>query len=242
MNENLHSDPMPQPRKDAAQSGILRIGHRGAAGYAPENTLAGIWKARSLHIDMVELDLRETGDGHLVLLHDETVDRTTDKTGRLDQFSLEQAQRLNAGHWQCIPTLEEALDAAGHELGLILELKVEGIGTEARAVVVRSGFAGTVLYASFLFDEFMRIRAADPRAQIMPLLGECLPADSVQDALALNASHVGLFYQTLTPSLVKTYHDLGLRVFAYTVNDARDIEHTRDLQVDGIISDFPDRI
>jgi glycerophosphoryl diester phosphodiesterase len=88
----------------------------------------------------------------------------------------------------------------------------------------------------------MRIRAADPRAQIMPLLGECLPADSVQDALALNASHVGLFYQTLTPSLVKTYHDLGLRVFAYTVNDARDIEHTRDLQVDGIISDFPDRI
>src|SRR5574338_771444 len=102
MNDNVHLDPLPQPRKEAARSGIIGIGHRGAAGYAPENTLAGIWKARSLRIDMVELDLRETGDGHLVLLHDETVDRTTDKTGRLDQFSLEQAQWLNAGHWQCI--------------------------------------------------------------------------------------------------------------------------------------------
>ncbi|MGD9728235.1 MAG: glycerophosphodiester phosphodiesterase [Nitrospiraceae bacterium] len=242
MSENLHSNPMPQPRKEAAQSGILRIGHRGAAGYAPENTLAGIWKARSLRIDMVELDLRETGDGHLVLLHDETVDRTTDKTGRLDQVSLEQAQRLNAGHWQCIPTLEQALDAAGHELGLILELKVEGIGMDAREVVVRSGFNGTVLYASFLFDELMRIRSTDPTTKIMPLFGDHLPADPVRDALALNASYVGLSYHTLTPALVKTYHDLGLRVFVYTVNDVRDIQHSRDLQVDGIISDFPDRI
>jgi glycerophosphoryl diester phosphodiesterase len=242
MNESLHPGPRPQHQKETGLSGVLRIGHRGAGGHAPENTLAAIWKARSLDIDMVEVDLRETGDGHLVLLHDETVDRTTDKTGHLACLSLEQAQRLNAGNWQRIPTLEEALDTARHALGLILELKVEGIGIEARAVVGRSGFVETVLYASFLFDELMRIRSADPQAKIMPLLGERLPRDPVQDVLTLNASHVGVFYRTLTPALVKTYHNLGLRVFAYTVNDVRDIQYIRNLQVDGIISDFPDRI
>ena len=76
---------------------LLRIGHRGSAGHAPENTLAAIWKARSFHADFVEVDVRETNDGHLVLLHDETVDRTTNETGPVAEMSLEQVQRLDAG-------------------------------------------------------------------------------------------------------------------------------------------------
>lgn len=191
---------------------------------------------------MVEVDLRETGDGHLVLLHDETLDRTTNRTGCLTHFSLEQVQRLNAGNWQRIPTLEEALVVASGALGMMLELKVEGIGMEACAVVGRSRFAGTVLYASFLVEELRRIRAADPTAAIMPLLEETLPTDPLRGAVELKASHVGLDYRTLTPALVKTFHNLGFLVFAYTVNDPRDIQRVRALEVDGVISDFPDRI
>ncbi|MGH7257212.1 MAG: glycerophosphodiester phosphodiesterase, partial [Nitrospiraceae bacterium] len=110
---------------------ILRVGHRGLAGHAPENTLAAIWKAWSLRIDMVEVDVRETGDGHLILLHDDLVDRTTNKTGPVAEMALEQVQRLNAGDWQRIPSLEEALEVATGKVGMILELKVEGIGAEA---------------------------------------------------------------------------------------------------------------
>lgn len=221
---------------------ILRIGHRGAAGHAPENTLAAIWKARSFHADFVEIDLRETSDGHLVLLHDETIDRTTNKSGTLAELSLEQVQRLDAGNWQRIPTLEEALDISGKAMGVILELKVEGIGNEACAIVKRVGFSGPLIYASFLLAELYRVRQADPAAQIMVLQHRHLPLDPVAEVVALHASHVGLHYSTVTPALLQIYHDLGKHVFAYTVNDPKDIRRMRELGVDGIVSDFPDRI
>jgi glycerophosphoryl diester phosphodiesterase len=221
---------------------ILRIGHRGAAGYAPENTLAAIWKARSFGIDMVEVDVRATGDGRLVLLHDETVDRTTNRTGCLAHLSLRQVQQLDAGQCQRVPTLEEALAAAGDTLGMILELKEEGIGTKTVAIVRRTRFPGPVIYASFIPQELVRVRSADSNAAILPLLGETLPTDPLQEAMRLKASHVGFCYPTLTPALVKICHEAGFLVFAYTVNDSLAIREVRDLQVDGIISDFPDRI
>jgi glycerophosphoryl diester phosphodiesterase len=191
---------------------------------------------------MVEVDVRMTSDGRLVLLHDDTLDRTTDTSGWLRQLSLQQVQELTAGSHRPIPTLEEALEAAGRELGMILELKEIGIGAEAAAIVHRTGFGGPVIYASFLFDELVRVRSADPTATIMLLLGETLYDSPLDDAATLAASHVGFSYPTLTPELVKTCHDAGLVVFAYTVNDVPAIRHVRDLHIDGIISDFPDRI
>lgn len=228
--------------REVAIASVLRIGHRGAAGHAPENTLAAIWKARSFHADFVEVDLRETSDGHLVLLHDETVDRTTNKSGNLAEMSLEQVQRLDAGNWQRIPTLEEALDISGQSIGVILELKVEGISNEACAIVKRVGFSNALIYASFLIAELHRVRQADPAAQIMVLHDRPLPQDPIADVVALNASYVGLHYSTVTPALLQTYHDLRRHVFVYTVNESTDIRRMREMGVDGIVSDFPDRI
>jgi len=227
---------------EVAITSLLRISHRGAAGHAPENTLAGIWKARAFLADFVELDVRATNDGHLVLLHDDTVDRTTNKTGSIAELSLDQVQRLDAGHSQRIPTLEEALEIASGSIGVILELKVEGIGAEACAIVKRSGFSGAVIYASFLGPELRRVRQADPNATLMVLLPRQLPRDPIAEALALNASLVGLHFSTLTPPLLQTYHNLDRRVFVYTVNDPADIARMRDFGVDGIVSDFPDRL
>jgi glycerophosphoryl diester phosphodiesterase len=186
--------------------------------------------------------VRRTCDGRLVLLHDETIDRTTNETGWLRQLPLEQVQQLNAGNGERIPTLEEALEACGTALGMVAELKEEGIGMETMSIVRRSGFKGAVIYASFLCSELMRIRAIDPKAPVMLLLGERLDNKSLTHAAALSATHVGFSYATLTPGLVKRCHEAGFVVFAYTVNDSSVIRHVRDLRVDGIISDFPDRI
>lgn len=227
---------------EVAIASTLRIGHRGAAGHAPENTLAAIWKARSFHADLIEVDLRETNDGHLVLLHDDTIDRTTNKTGPVAGMSLEQVQRLDAGNGQRIPTLEEALEIAAGNIGMILELKVEGIGNDACAIVKRTGFREPLIYASFLTDELHRVRQVDPLAKLMVLLPRTLPRDPIADAVGVRASHVGLHYSSVTPVLLQTYHNLGRLVFTYTVNDPADIRRMRDLGVDGIISDFPDRI
>lgn len=191
---------------------------------------------------MVEVDVRETGDGHLILLHDDLVDRTTNKTGPVAEMSLEQVQRLNAGEWQRIPSLEEALEVATGKVGMILELKVEGIGAEATSIVKRIGFTGSLMYASFLQQELMRVRQAEPGALMMMLMDEQLPKDPLADAVALRASHVGLHYSTVTPRLIQTCHNVGLQVFAYTVNSLEDIQKMKTLSLDGIISDFPDRI
>ena len=191
---------------------------------------------------MVEVDVRETGDGHLILLHDDLVDRTTNKTGLVAEMSLEQVQRLNAGEWQRIPSLEEALEVATGKVGMILELKVEGIGAEASSIVKRIGFTGSLMYASFLQQELMRVRQAEPGALMMMLMDEQLPKDPLADAVALRASHVGLHYSTVTPRLIQTCHNVGLQVFAYTVNSLEDIQKMKTLSLDGIISDFPDRI
>jgi len=191
---------------------------------------------------MVEVDVRETGDGHLILLHDDLVDRTTNKTGPVAEMSLEQVQRLNAGEWQRIPSLEEALEVGTGKVGMILELKVEGIGAEASSIVKRIGFTGSLMYASFLQQELMRVRQAEPGALMMMLMDEQLPKDPLADAVALRASHVGLHYSTVTPRLIQTCHNVGLQVFAYTVNSLEDIQKMKTLSLDGIISDFPDRI
>ena len=177
-----------------------------------------------------------------MLLHDDTIDRTTNKSGHVSEMSLEQIQRLDAGNWQRVPTLEEALDVAGRAIGMILELKVEGIGNEACAIVKRTGFPGPLIYASFLMPELQRVRHTDPDAKIMVLQHRRLPPDPVADVVALDASHVGLHFSTVTPMLLQTYHNLGRQVFVYTVNESQDIQRMRNLGVDGIISDFPDRI
>ncbi|MBI4003023.1 MAG: glycerophosphoryl diester phosphodiesterase [Nitrospira defluvii] len=228
--------------REVVIASVLRIGHRGAAGHAPENTLAAIWKARSFHADLIEVDLRETNDGHLVLLHDGTIDRTTNKTGHVAEMSLEQVQRLDAGNGQRIPTLEEALEIAAGSIGMILELKVEGIGNDACAIVKRTGFRDPLIYASFLIEELHRVRQADPLAKLMVLLPRTLPRDPVADVVAVRASHVGLHFSSVTLALLQTYHNLGRLVFTYTVNEPADIRRMRDLGVDGIVSDFPDRI
>jgi glycerophosphoryl diester phosphodiesterase len=227
---------------EVAIASTLRIGHRGAAGHAPENTLAAIWKARSFRADLIEVDLRETNDGHLVLLHDDTIDRTTNKTGLVAGMSLEQVQRLDAGNGQRIPTLEEALEIAAGHMGMILELKVEGIGNDACAIVKRTGFREPLIYASFRMGELNRVRQADPLANLMVLLPRGLPRDPVADVVAVRASHVGLHFSSVTPRLLQTYRNMGRLVFTYTVNDPADLLRMRDLAVDGIISDFPDRI
>jgi glycerophosphoryl diester phosphodiesterase len=101
---------------------VLRIGHRGAAGHAPENTVAAIRKGIALGVDFVEIDVRRTSNGGLVVLHDETVNRTTNGKGRVDRLSLQEVKKFNAGNGEHIPTLEEVLKVATGVAGLMLEL------------------------------------------------------------------------------------------------------------------------
>ena len=123
---------------------VLRIGHRGAAGHAPENTLAAIQKGIALGVDFVEIDVRRTADDVLVVLHDTTVNRTTNGRGRIDHLSLQEVKKFNAGNGEHIPTLEEVLKMAGGRAGLVLELKTKGLAQQTVESVRAAGFKDPV--------------------------------------------------------------------------------------------------
>jgi len=220
---------------------VVRIGHRGAAGHAPENTLAAIQKGIALGVDFVELDVRRTADGGLVILHDATVNRTTDGKGRVDRLSLRDIEKLDAGNGEHVPTLEEVLKIAVGKAGLMLELKAEGVAQQTVESVREAGFKNSVIYASFLHNELKHVRTIDPEASLMVLFGG-LSRATVSRAVKYGSSHVGLRHDKATRALVDSFHRADLLVFVYTANTPRDIQHALSLGVDGVISNFPDRI
>lgn len=219
---------------------VLRIGHRGAAGHAPENTLAAIRKGIALGVDFVEIDVRRTADGVLVVLHDGTVNRTTNGKGRVDRLCLRDIEKLNAGSGEHIPTLDEVLRVASGEAGLMLELKVKGVAPQTVEVVREAGFRDPVIYASFLHDELKHVRTVDPGASLMVLFGS-LSRISVPHAMKYGP-YVGLRHDKATRPLVDAFHRADLLVFVYTADAPSDIQHALSLDVDGIISNFPERI
>jgi len=227
--------------KESPSHKVLRIGHRGACGHAPENTLASIEQAIVFRCDLTEVDVQRTADGSLILLHDERVDRTTNGKGPVAEMNLEDVRKLDAGRGQNIPTLEEVLQTAHGRLGLILELKAEGLAYDVCGIVRASGFSGEIIYASFLHDELQHVRRADPDAKTLVLFKR-LPKNPAAEATRLQATHVGLRFDTATLPLVKTLHKARLTVFVYTVNRPADIAKMRALGVDGIVSNFPEKI
>ncbi|NJN70191.1 MAG: glycerophosphoryl diester phosphodiesterase [Nitrospira sp.] len=227
--------------KESPHREVLRIGHRGACGYRPENTLASIEHAINLGCHFTEVDVRRTSDGMLVLLHDERVDRTTNGRGYIAELTVEDTQKLDADTGQKVPTLEEALAIASGRIGLILELKVPGLTYDACATVRGSGFNGSVIFASFLLEELQHVRRIDPKAQTLALFKR-LPEDPGATAISLQATHVGIRIDTVTKPLVHRLHDARLLVFVYTVDNPAAIKRVKMLGVDGIISDFPDRV
>ena len=227
--------------KESPDRKALRIGHRGACGHAPENTLASIERAIALGCALTEVDVRRTADGALVLLHDESVDRTTNGQGLVGEMTLEDIRKLDAGGGQTLPTLGEALTAASGRIGLILELKAEGLAYDVCAIVRASGFAGPIIYASFLHEELQHVRRADQDSKTLVLFKR-LPKDPGAEAVRLQTTHVGLRFDTASRPLVNTLHKVRLTVFVYTVNRPADIAKMKTFGVDGIISDFCNRL
>ncbi len=133
------------------------IGHRGAAALEPENTLRGFKKAIELGLDYVELDVRRCKSGELVVIHDETVDRTTNGKGLVKGMALQQLQKLDAGKGESIPTLKEAMDLCEGKVGMILELKDAGIEADVMELV-GNNWNGSLIISSFFHERVKRTK------------------------------------------------------------------------------------
>jgi glycerophosphoryl diester phosphodiesterase len=232
------------------------IAHRGAGKLAPENTLAAFRHGASFGYRMFEFDVKLSGDGVAVLLHDATLDRTTSGTGRLDALTLGQIVQLDAGGWHSaayagepVPTLA-AIARYLRANGFLANIEVKPVpGTEWRtgaavALDARALWAGAdvpPLLSSFSEEALAAARAAAPELPRALLLDK-LPADWLPRLRALDCVALDANHRELTPEIITQAHAAGFRVCCYTVNDVDRAQLLWSAGLDGLITDWVDRI
>jgi len=218
--------------------------HRGASGYEPENTLLSFRRALELGAKWLELDVRLV-EGVAVVFHDRTLARRTGARGVVERQSLSFVRSLDAGKGERIPLLSEVLELASGRASLQIELK--GVGTApVVAKLLSDAIAQGASPLSFLVSSFEQREAESFRAALpevpMGLLLHGYPRDPLRLAHALSAVSVHLNLDAVTPQRVAELHGAGLKVFAYTANDPAELAALKLAGIDGVFTDFPDRI
>jgi glycerophosphoryl diester phosphodiesterase len=208
------------------------IGHRGARSVAPENTLGSIRAAKKCRADFVEVDVRLSKDGDLVVIHDESVNRTTDGTGRVEEMTSEEIRLLDAGFGERVPTLTEAVALVKElDLGIVVEMKEEGL----EDLVVRELKGTRAIVTSFYHASVREIKElADIKTGIIISSLPIKPVD-----LALWARADSIFPRIPNPNLFKKAHREGLEVYPWTINDPDRTRWLKRLGADGLVTDDP---
>lgn len=219
---------------------ILKIGHRGAKGHKPENTLISFEKAIGFNVDGVELDVHLSLDGKLIVIHDETIDRTTPNNGFVKNSTSSDLKELG------IPTLIDVLDLVNRRCFVNIELK--GIGTSKPVVELIAHYISNknwnyndFLVSSFDWKMLEEIQLLNPKIRI-----GVLTEDTIETALAfakkIKAVSIHPDYRLLIKENVALVQENGFEIYTWTVNSTEDIQKIKSFNVNGIISDFPDRI
>ena len=223
---------------------LLCIGHRGAMGHAPENTLSSIRKALALGTPCMEMDVYSV-DGHLVVFHDSRLERTTNGTGYLLDQKFDDLQKLDAGNGEKIPTLKEAFEAINLNAGVNIELKGPDTANPVVNFIANMRESGwnddLVLISSFNHRELSLVNKLDPRIKIGAMMVG-LPLDDAKFAESLGAYSVHLSIEFIDRRFVEDAHDRDLRVFVFTVDHPEDIDKMRELGVDGVFTNYPERV
>jgi glycerophosphoryl diester phosphodiesterase len=214
------------------------MGHRGAPADEPENTLGSFRRALAVGVAAVELDVQLTKDGRLAVIHDETLDRTTNGRGPVRDFTLAELKKLDAGRGEPIPSLEEVFDLVQGKADLVVELKQP----EAAVALLdffqkRRVFEGTTV-VSFWHPAVKALKQAEPRLNTGVLMVGC-PADPVGLARAADAGALILQYAYVTPELVAAAHNHGLLVYVWNIDDTKTLKPYLTMNLDGIGSNRP---
>ncbi|MBO9583336.1 MAG: glycerophosphodiester phosphodiesterase [Flavobacterium sp.] len=225
---------------------MLKIAHRGAKAYEPENTLQAFQKALDLHSDGIELDVHLSADGHIIVIHDETIDRTTNGEGLVNTFSLSELKSFLIDEKFQIPTLNEVFDLVDKKCLINIELK--GLGTAPKVVWIIEQYISekkwnynNFIISSFDWNMLQETSSLNPNIPIGVLTEE-----NIETALAfaesIKAKAINPDFQLLNKENVQQIQEKEFLVFPWTVNSEEDIQKVKSYKVNGIISDNPDKI
>lgn len=237
--------------------GFVVIAHRGASAYHPENTMAAFRAAYEMEAEMIELDITLSKDGIPVVIHDETLDRTTDGTGNVSDYTLEELKALDAGSWfdeehrgEPIPTLEEVLQFAQGKIALNIEIKSEavtdqrsgGIEEKAWELVKKYGMEDYVLFSSFNYRAIRHLKDSnvDISAALLYEKSQTEGKSPSQLVVDYEADAFNCSYRQFSRKWAKEAESEGFSVFVYTVNSERRMRKMIERGASGIFSDKPD--
>ena len=238
------------PRQQATAGGFKVIGHRGAAGHAPENTFAAFDRGLEMGVDGVETDLRATQDGVIVLLHDATVDRTTDGAGAVAELTWNDVRALNAAAKfregehefgeQRVPRLDEFLDRYAGRTTYRLEIKARGVEDAALRAARARSLMDHAVFTSFSLDSVRALRRAAPDAQIAHLSSAPFDDAAVAAALDAGANEIAPRAERVTAEMVQRAQTAGLRVWAWGMRDRDVLKSAVAAGIGGCTLDYPD--
>lgn len=215
---------------------MLKIGHRGAKGHLPENTLASFEKAIALGVDMIELDVWLSSDKIPMVIHDETIDRTTSKTGLVTDYIAKELQHLG------IPTLRDVFELVDNRCEINVEIKTFSATQAVLNLIAKNTFnQSKILISSFDWNALQEVRFHDEDIRI-GVLSETDLDLAIAFAKFIKAEAIHPYYHLLTAENVEKIKEKGFKVFPWTINEPEDITFVKSLEVDGIITDFPERL
>lgn len=228
---------------------MLNIAHRGASGTFPENTLSAFRAAIEAGADMCELDVQLSRDGAVVVIHDDTVERTTDGKGEVAELTLEELKRLDAGakfkNGPCkgerIPTLDEVFAATSGKCGLNIELKAGGLEHQVAQIMRARNALDDSIVSSFDWEYLNKIQQLHFNIRVA-LLAEEKPVELMINAVAMRAHAINPRWDMVTPDLCKAAHDRGLKVYTWTVDADERMRALIECGVDGIMTNYPERL
>ena len=238
------------------------VAHRGASGHAPEATLAAYRLAIRMGVDFIELDVQMTRDGEIIVIHDSRVDRTTNGSGLVRELTLAEIRALDAGTWfnnqypdkarpefagQQVPTVQEIIDLAGRaKVGLYVEIKnpqqyPPEFEQEVVTAIQRNHFQQRVMLLSFDTFSLAKVKALDPSIPTALLSSGDQP-DPVATAQSVHAGELALCHEILTHEIAIRARQKGLTLAAWTVDEKYGYQRLIGLEVDRIITNYPDRL
>ncbi len=225
---------------------LMLIGHRGAAGYVVENTIPSIDKAINLGVDAVEVDVFLCKSGELVVFHDENLGRLTNSDAFIESLTLDSIRNIDVLKNYKIPTLKEVIEFINKRVHLNIELKGSNTAKPTYELLLslfsdKQQIIDKISISSFKWDELETIYNLDKEIPLA-VLTDKKPIEAINKAKKINAKAINIDYKLLNRKIVKKIQSEKLIVNAWTVNDRKEIKRIIKLGVDGIITDYPDRV
>ena len=225
---------------------MLKIGHRGAKGYEPENTLVSFQKALDMQVDGIELDVHLSADGEIIVIHDETIDRTTNGNGFVNALSLHELKTFRIDGKHEIPTLKEVFDLVNQDCFINIELKsyeaTDKVVSLIEKYVAKKGWRyDRFLVSSFDWNALQQVAFLNDKIPIGVLTETDLDL-ALAFAKFIQAKSIHPNFHLLTKENTAKMQEKGLQVLPWTINEVEDIQKIKTFNVNGIITDFPNRI